>query len=465
MCCAMSAKAWCRTAAPANWYRALPNRGRFPKTGLTYTFNLRADAKWSNGDPVIADHFVFGMQRLADPETAAFYAEFLSAIVEVGAPDDRTLIIILEHPTPYLLSLLTHPAAFPMHPPSIREFGDAFARPGRLVSNGAYKLDAWVPGSIITLKRNEHYWNNDATAIDEVQHHIIVQQTAELARYRAGELDITGSVPPENFAQIKAELGDQLRVAPYLGVYYYGFNLTRPPFNDNPELRQALSMAVDRELLVTKVTGRGEEPAYSWVPPGIVNYDPPQLSYQPLSQQERNRLAQSLYKQAGYSRDNPLRIELRYNTSDTEQRIALAIQSMWRDVLGVELVLVNEEFQVLLQNIRERAVTEVFRGSWIGDYNDAYTFLNLLESDSSTNMTGYANVSVDTLLQRAAEQVDPVQRRLHLEESERIALGDHALIPIYFYVSKHLVSPRIEGWGDNVLDYHYSQHLSFKAAR
>jgi len=432
--------------------------------GLTYTFHLRPGAKWSNGDAVTAAHFVFGVERLIDPDTAAFYAQFVGEITELEAVDERTLIIRLARPTPYLLSLLTHPATFPMHPGSLAEHGDSFARPGSMLSNGAYVLTAWIPGSVITLQRNVHYWDNANTAIDEVRHHVMTHEMAELARYRAGEIDVTGSVPPDSFEQVKRELGDQLHVAPYLNLYYYGYNLAKPPFRDSPELRQALSMAIDRELLVEKVTGRGETPAYSWVPPGINNYEPSVLSYAGLTQDKRNQLARSLYKEAGYSADNPLQLELRYNTSDTHRRIALAIQSMWRDVLGVEVTLINEEFQVLLANIQGREVTQVFRSSWVGDYNDAHTFLSILQSGNAANVPGYQSEKYDSLMQSAAEQVDLDRRRLHLEEAEREMLADHPAIPIYFYVSKHLVSPRVEGWGDNVLDYHYSQHLSLKAA-
>ncbi len=432
--------------------------------GMTYTFHLRPEAKWSNGDAVTAAHFVFGIERLVDPETAAFYAQFVSEITELDAVDDHTLIVHLARPTPYFLSLLTHPATFPMHPGSLAEHGDSFARPGSLLSNGAYVLTEWIPGSVITLRRNVYYWNNANTAIDEVRHHVITQEMTELARYRAGEIDITDSVPPDGFEQVEEELGDQLHIAPYLNLYYYGYNLTKPPFKDSPELRQALSMAIDRELLVEKVARRGETPAYSWVPPGVNNYEPTVFSYAGLTQNERNQIAQSLYKKAGYSEDNPLKLELRYNTSDTHRRIALAIQSMWRDALGVEVTLINEEFQVLLANIQAKELTQVFRSSWVGDYNDAHTFLSILQSGSAANVPGYSSEKYDSLMQSAAEQVDLDRRRLYLEEAEREMLADHPAIPIYFYVSKHLVSPRVEGWGDNVLDYHYSQHLSLKAA-
>ncbi len=443
--------------------------------GLTYTFNIRPEARWSNGDSVTAEHFVFSLRRLVDTATAAFYAQAVAAIVnaeaiiasemapsDLGAvvADDGSLVITLERPTPYLLSLLTHPSTFPVHPGSIAEHGTTFTRPENLLSNGAYRLDAWEPGSVLKLIRNEQYWNNAETSIEAVNYHVLTQEMTELNRYRAGEIDITGSIPPDSFEQVREQYRDQMHIAPYLGVYYYGYNLTKPPFAGNAALRQALSMAIDRETLVEKVTGRGEAPAYSWVPPGVSNYDPRRLSFADMTQDERNAAARRLYRDAGYSEDRPAQIELRYNTSDTQQRIALAVQSMWRDVLGVETTLINEEFQVLLANMREAETTQVFRSSWIGDYNDAHTFLSVLQGGSPSNMPRFANDEYDDLMRRAAEQVDPLARQLYLEEAERVLLGEHAVIPLYFYVSKHLVSPRVRGWGDNVLDYHYSQHLS-----
>ena len=443
--------------------------------GLSYTFKLRDSARWSNGDPVTAEDFVFSLRRLVDPQTAAFYAQAVEAITNaadivagerspeelgVSAVDSTTLVITLEQPTPYMLSLLTHPSTFPVHPASVAQHGDDFTRPENLVSNGAYKLLTWEPASVLRLRRNEQYWNNAATSIDAVDYHVVTQEMAELNRYRAGEIDITGSVAADSFDSVRQQLGDQLHVAPYLGIYFYGFNLTKPPFKDNPELRQALSMAIDRETLVEKVIGRGEFPAYSWVPPGIDNYEPIRFSYADMTQDERNATARRLYREAGFSDENPAQIEIRYNTSDIQQRIALAIQSMWAEALGVETTLVNEEFQVLLANMREANITQVFRSSWIGDYNDAHTFLSIMQSDNPANMPRWSNEQFDQRMRDAAAQTDLHKRRLYLEEAERVLLHEHPAIPLYFYVSKHLVSPRVQGWGDNILDYHYSQHLS-----
>ena len=446
--------------------------------GLEYRFALRPEARWSNGEPVLAEHFVYSFRRLVNPETAAFYANFLGDVVNANAitagdmPPDSLgveaagpleLVVRLEQPVPYFLSLLTHNSTFPVHPASIDEHGASFARAGNLVSNGPYKLDSWDIGALITLSRNEHYWNNDNTAIDVVRHHVLPEPGAELNRYRAGEIHITETVPTESFAQIREERPDELRIAPVINVYYYGLNLTKPPFKDNRPLREALSMAIDRETITEVVTGRGEQPAYSWVPPGVEGYGGMTVGFESMTRDERHATARRLYREAGYSEDNPLQVEIRYNTSDTHRQIALAIQAMWADVLGVETTLINEEFRVLLSNMRAREVTQAFRSSWSGDYNDANAFLSIMESGNQWNLPGYASEEFDSLLARAAAHPDPRQRQLLLEEAERVLLSDHPVIPIYFYVSKHLVSPEVEGWQDNVLDYHYSHHLSLNA--
>ncbi len=459
---------------------AAAERWEISEDGRQYDFWLRPDARWSNGETVTAEHFVFSFRRLVNPATAAFYAQALDAIenaaniiagdkspdsLGVEAVDEFHLRIRLKNATPYFLGLLTHPSAFPVHPPSIEQHGNAFAKAGNLLSNGAYKLDAWELGSVIHLSRNENYWNNAGTAIDKVHHYVTPEPQVELNRYRAGELDITATVPPEAFAAIKDKRPDELRLAPYLGVYYYGLNLTREPFKDNPKLRQALSMAIDREILTEKITGRGEAPAYSWVPPGVDNYEAIRAPHADMNDEERHSAARRLYRESGYDKNNPLEVEIRYNTSETHQRIALAVQSMWREVLGFEATLINEEWQVLLSNMRAKEVTQVFRAAWNGDYNDAHTFLQVMLGGNAANMTGYASEKFDSLMQRAAEQTDLGRRQLYLEEAERVLLADHPVIPLYFYVSKHLVSSRVLGWGDNVLDYHYSQHLSIAESK
>jgi oligopeptide transport system substrate-binding protein len=447
--------------------------------GLEYTFHLRAGLRWSNGDPVTAADYVAGMRRLVNPATASPYAQFIdpvlnaSAIVRgekppeqlgVSAPDDRTVVIRLVNPAPYLVGLVAQPPTFPVHGPSIAANGSQYARPGKLVSNGAFVLDDWVVGSKIVIRRNRAYWNDAATHVERVEFIHVADPGDEFRQYRAGQIDVTYVVPPPQFGWIKANLGAELHVSPQLSVYYYGFNLTQPPFKDNPGLRRALSMVIDREKLTTAVTGVGEAPAYGWVPHGVANYTSQQFDYASMPYEARVREARELYRQAGYSADHPLKVEIRYNSGEVHNRLAVAIAAMWKEALGVETSLYAEEFRALLQSIQSRKDTQVFRSSWVGDFNDAYSFAQLLQSGFGINLTGYSNARYDGLLAAAVQQADPALRRATLEEAERALLADHPVLPLYFYVNKHLVKPYVRGWTDNVMNVQYSKDLRFDPA-
>ncbi len=447
--------------------------------GLVYTFHLRAGLQWSNGDPLKAADYVAGMRRLVTPATASPYAQFIEPVLNataitkgekapeelgVSAPDDRTVVIRLEDPAPYLVGLVAQPPTFPVHGPSLAANGAQYAKPGKLVSNGAYVLEDWVVGSKIVLHRNRHYRDDAHTHIERVEFLHVADPGDEFRQYRAGQVDVTYVVPPPQFQWIRQHLGAELHVSPQLSVYYYGFNLTRPPFQGNADLRRALSMVIDREKLVTAVTGVGEAPAYSWVPPGVANYTPQAFDYAKWPYEERVKQARELYRKAGYSAERPLKVELRYNTGEVHNRLAVAIAAMWKEQLGVETSLYAEEFRALLQSMQAKKDTQVFRSSWVGDFNDAYSFAQLLQSRFGINLTGYANPRYDALLAEAVRQADPVKRRALLEEAERTMLGDTPLLPIYFYVNKHLVKPDVLGWTDNVMNIQYSKDLRFAPA-
>lgn len=440
--------------------------------GTVYTFTLRADSRWSNGDPVTADDWVYSLRRAIDPATLSVYSGILFAIknaapinegllplAELGvrALDNLTLEIRLESPTPYFLGLLTHSMAYAVHPPSVREHGDAFARPGKLVGNGAYVLHDWVVQSHIELRRNELFRDNQATTIDQVYYYPIENADAVFARYRADELDFTTSIPIRQLEFIKASLPDDYVQSPYLGTYYYGLNLTRPPFQDQPGLRQALSMAIDREIITDKLSGAGELPAYGWVP-AVQNYEQQQPEWATWSGAERHAEARRLYKEAGYDADNPLVLEILYNTSQDHKRLAIAISAMWKQVLGVQTRLLNQEWKVYLQT-RTLKNTEVFRSGWIGDYNDANGFAELLYSTNAQNDSGWVNARYDQLLDAAAREIDLQKRARLLEEAERVLLTDMPIIPIYFYISKHLIKPWVGGFVPNVMDHTYTKDL------
>jgi len=441
--------------------------------GLTWTFHLRRDGRWSNGDPVTAFDFEFGLRRSCDPATLNEYASILYPIVNaeavvagklppaalgVRALDEHTLEIRLQGPTPYLPGLLTHATAYPVHRATLEEFGAQFARPGKLVGNGAYRLTEWAVQSHIRLERNAHYWDNAGTIIDEVRYYPTENQDAEVNRFRAGELDITWTVPFRQVKLLREILPQELVIAPYLGVYYFGFNNTRPPFKDNLKLRLALSMAVDREILTQRVAGAGEIAAYGFVPP-VTGYTGQQPEWAGWTQEQRNAEAQRLYREAGYSEANPLVVELLYNTDQNHKRVAGAVAAMWKQTLGVRTRMINQEWKVFIENRKRKLITQVFRSGWIGDYNDAYSFSQLLHSKNGQNDPGYRSAAYDALIDAAAATADPQRRRELLEAAERQLLADMPLIPLYFYVSKRLVKPWVGGFTSNIMDHHRSQDL------
>ncbi len=453
---------------------AAAERWAISSDGLTYTFALREGLRWSDGSPLTAEDFVAGFQRSAAPTTGNTYAQMLSAIagaaavlegeapastLEVRAPDARTVVIQLAAPTPYLLGLLSHPTTFPVHRPSLQQWGRDFARPGRLVSNGAYTLKAWVVQSHVQLLRNPQYWNNAQSVIESVTYHASEDTNAELKRYAADEFDTTYEIPLVQAKALRARYGTELRISPYQGTYYYGFNLSQPPFKDNPKLRQALAMAMDREVIVGKVMNGVALPAYSYVPPGLWNYTPQVPTWAAWPRERKLAEARRLYAEAGYSREKPLKMELRYNTHDDHKRIAVVLAAMWKQWLGVETRLVNEEFKVFLQNRKQRRITQLFRSAWISDYDDATSFLDLLTSTHGRNDSVYRNPEYDALMQQAAATPDIAARRALLEAGERLLMRDLPVMPIYTYVSKHLVKPWVAGWQDNSSDYHYTKDL------
>lgn len=446
--------------------------------GLTYTFTLRADAKWSDGKPLTAEDVAWSHRRLLDPATASKYAFMLWPLkngekftkgeikdgtqVGVEARDARTLVLTLERPTPYIIGLLAHKSTYPVPRHAIEAHGDRWTRPGNAVGNGAFKLTEWTPQSHITLAKNDAYHDAKNVALKEVRYYPTTDLAAELRRYRAGELDITYQMPPDQIDWIKKNLAAEAKIAPYFGTYYYAFNLTTAPFKGNAKLRQALNLAVDRDTLVEKVTRAGEVAAWTWVPPQAANYTGPKLPEQAMSQAERDALARKLFAEAGYGPGKPLEVEVLYNTLDLHRRIAVAIAAMWDEKLGVKTRLVNQEWKVYLDMGAQKQF-QMYRAGWIGDYNDAWSFLELLKSDvGPQNRWGYNNPAYDEIMRRSAATVDLTERARILGEAERMVLANTPMIPIYHYVSKALVKPHVKGWQMNVMDVHPSRYISIQ---
>ncbi len=438
--------------------------------GLVYTFHLRTDARWSNGEAVSAQDFVTSWQRLINPSTGAPYAQALQPVsgaaeilagqrpvgsLGVEAIDPQTFRVHVVRPIAYFLGLLAHWSTYPTY------HGLAPARVGEVVSNGAYVPTAWIVGSEVTAQRNAYYWRQPAPSIEQVRYLHIADANDEYARFRAGGLDTTYTLPLQPLTHLESTPDATVHRAPQWGLYYYGFNLDKAPFKDAQGLRQALAMTVDRERLVASVTGLGEVPAYTWVPPGMAAYEAQRFAWASLSLTDRRARARALYEQAGYSLTHPLKIELRFPSGSTHERIALAIAAMWKEALGVEVILGGEEFKSLLQRIA-RGDTMVFRASWIADYNDPWTFAEVMSSGFGINLPKYHSAAYDTFLKTAAGTVSPLERIAALQAAEKQLLADAPIIPLYYYVNKHLVSNHVRGWYDNGMNVTYTRDLEWQ---
>lgn len=445
--------------------------------GLVYRFTLRDGLRWSNGDPLGAEDFVYSLRRVVDPAVGSSYAYLLAPIrnaeaiaagriadparLGVRAVGPRTLEITLAAPTPYFLTLLAHSKFLPVHRASVERWGRGFTRPGHLVSNGAFVLTEWVPQARIVLVRNPYYRDAGHVGPQRVVYLPIEDGGTELRMYRAGQIDITADVPAALLDIVRRDFPGALQAAPALSATYLGLNLTRPPFRDAPGLRLALALAIDREAICTRILKAAAVPAYGWVPPGLPGYVRQSVPWAGWSMARRLALARELYAAAGYGPGHPLRAELRFNTNDTNKRLAIAVAAMWRAGLGVETDLLNEEFKVFLENRKARAVTQVYRAGWIADYADPGTFTDLLRSDAGLNDTGYSSAEYDRLTAAAAAEASPARRLGLLEAAERRLLADLPLIPLYDGQWLHLVKPNIRGYAPNALGYAYSKDVSF----
>ncbi|TDL79649.1 peptide ABC transporter substrate-binding protein [Palleronia sediminis] len=444
----------------------------------TYTFTLREDAVWSDGEPVTAGDFVYAWRRAADPATASPYQWFVElmslenagAIVAgemapdqlgVSAPDDRTLEVRLSEPLPYFPQMTTHSTTFPTPQRVIEEHGSEWTRPENIVSNGAYVLTEYSPGERIVRERNEAYWNNAETIIDRVVALVINDENVALTRYLAGELDRT-EVPAGQFPRLSQERPDEAISFPRLCNYYYTFNLSEsgPEAFKDPRVRKALSLAVDRDIIVNNVKAGGEPPAYTFTPEAVAGFTPPETEMAGMTQAERDEMAKELLAEAGYGPDNPLSFDMIYNTDEAHEKIAVVLSQMWKQKLGVQATLANMEWKVFLDT-RGQQDFEMARGAWCGDYNEASTFLDLLDSASGYNDGKYNNPEYDALIEQAktAEDTTPLYT-----QAEQIIAEDMPVIPIYHYAGVYMLDSDVGGWPvDNVEQNWYSRELYKKA--
>jgi oligopeptide transport system substrate-binding protein len=442
--------------------------------GTVYTFKLRAGATWSNGDPVTAEDFVYAFGRLQNPETGAEYASMLYVIKnaaeinagkampeEIGARavDSRTLEVTLKAPTPYFLEILTHQAAYPVHRPSVEKSGAAWSKPGTMVSNGAFTLAEWVPDDHVSIVKNPTFHAAVEVRLDRVNYHPTKDSLTAMKRFEAGEIDSNDDLPTEQLAELRAKFGDQVRIGPYLGLYYYAVKLDKAPWSD-PNIRRAISMAIDRDFLAEKVWGGTMIPAYSMVPPGIAGYTPSEAHYGALDQLAREDEAARLLAEAGYGPDNPLKLELRIYNSDNNQNNAVAIQEGLNQ-LGVKASILNTDVGTHYGVMENRGDFDLGLGGWIADYKDPETFLGLGRKASGNNFSHYESPEFERLMDEAAAAgAEPEKRMRLLAEAEKVLIDDLAFIPMLYFSYHNVVSSRVSGWEDNVLDVHPSRFIT-----
>ncbi|MGQ0485571.1 MAG: peptide ABC transporter substrate-binding protein [Hyphomicrobiales bacterium] len=442
--------------------------------GKTYTFELRADGKWSDGSPVTAHDFVFAWRRLVDPATAAEYAYMLAPVVgaeditggkkkpeELGvkAVDDMTFEVQLNAVTPYFLEMLTHQATYAVSKANVEAKGAEFTKPGNFVSNGAYTLAEFVPNDHIKLVKNANFFDAANVKIDTVNYIPTEDRSTAVKRFEAGELHLNDDMPTEQLADLKAKFGDQVKIGPYLGTYYYAFKIPKGPW-DNVKLRHAISMAIDRDYLAEKVWQNTMIPSYSFVPPGITGYETRTTEYSEMSQIDREDAARKVLEELGYGPGKPLKMEIRYNTSENHKNTAVAIQEQLKP-LGVEVTLLNTDTKTHYGHLEQHGDFDIARAGWIADYKDPENFLALCKTGAGNNYSEYSNKEYDDLLAAAAAEADAGKRMKGLSDAEAIGVArDLCVVPLLYYSFHQIVSSKIKGWEANVMDVHPTRFMS-----
>jgi len=433
----------------------------------TYTFKIRTDAKWSNGAPLTAEDFVFSWQRMLSPALAAEYSYMLHCIknakafnageikdfAEVGvkALDAHTLEVTLESPTPYFLSMQMHQSFYPVHRATLEKFGppekrgSGWTHAGNHVGNGPFKLAEWRPSEFIRVVRSEQYWDKENVKLDGIEFYPIDNDQTEERSFRTGELNITETVPLHRIPVYQKENPELLHLDPYLGVYYYRFNVKKKPFDD-VRVRKAFSMALDRDQLCKFVMKAGEKPAFTYVPPGMEYTPAAPLEYNPEK-------AKALLAEAGYPGGAGLPpVDILFNTSEAHKTIAEALQRMWKETLGADVRLMNQDWKVYLDTMNNLGYN-MARSGWIADVADPINFLECYLSGGGNNRTGWSNAEYDAIIAAAYAETDEAKRQETMRKAEALLLDELPILPIYMYTRKYLKSPEVENMPPNLLGY------------
>ena len=447
-------------------------------TGTVYTFLLRPKAKWSDGDPTVATEFVQGLRRAVDPQTASGSSAVLAVIkgasdiiagrkkvtdLGVTAIGESSVRIELEHPAPFVLEILSQPIAAPAHIHANAQIPTPGSAEKTKVSNGAYTLASRISGSLIELARNPNYWNASNVLIERVRYINAESEATEMREYVAGQVDMTSTIPAPDLDRITKDHGAEIQTAPILGTLYLALDVSEPPLRDNRDLRQALSMAVDRDLISEHVT-LGVTPAYTFVAKGITGYNPPAYAWSEWPRDRQLAYARALFTHSGYSERKPLHLTLYFNSGESIQRIMIAIAASWKNNLGVVANLVSDEFRVFLTGRKDHRRWDVARLGWYADYNDPASFLEVFSKTNSQNDPGYMSSEFNNLIDAARIEPNPDRRILLLQRSEEVLLNDYPIIPVYFYTARRLVKPYLGGAEITPLNHTYSKHLFWKDA-
>jgi oligopeptide transport system substrate-binding protein len=438
--------------------------------GLVYTFYLNENARWSNGDPITAQDFVWSWRRALLPALGNQYAYSLYSLknaedfhrerisnfdqVGVTAVDERTLRIELENPVPYFLELLDHHSFYPVHPATVEQFGrpdqrgTRWTRPENFVGNGPFTLKSWEPNRVLVVEKNRYYWDADQVRLNEIHFYPVEQPATEERMFRAGQLHIINLLAEERVPRYLEQENPALRSTANYATYYYEFNTRVKPLDD-PRVRRALSLAIDREKITDQMLRGGQRPAEHFTPPGAGFEARARISHDPEK-------ARQLLAEAGFPNGEGFpTLNILYNTLDAHERIAVVIQQMWRQTLNINVTLRNQDWRVYLASKRS-ADYQIARSGWVGDYYDPNTFLDMFLTEGGNNDTGWSNPRYDELIALAAA-TDSKQRMEYFQEAEAILLEEAPFAPIYFYQYNYLVSPSVRGWHSNVM-----KHVNYK---
>lgn len=437
--------------------------------GLTYTFHLRAGLQWSDGTPLTARDFVASWRRALSPSLAAEYSYLLYPLknaeaissgrekdpAQLGAEalDDRTIRLHLERPTPYLPALTALPVWMPVPLHAIATHGapdqrsTVWAQPARLITNGAFTLSEWTANARLVAAKNPRYWDAATVRLDRIEFRITESPEVDERNFRAGQVHITSAVPATKIETYRRDNPAALRIDPFLQAIFLRFNTTRPPFND-PRVRRAFSLAIDREAITEKALRGGETAAYSFTPANLAGYTA--TANVPTDRHEARRLL----AEAGYPNGQNLpEIPLQVRNDSVQPRMAEVLQAQWRAELGANITISQLEQKTWVQN-QQRLDYTLSSGGWIGDFVDPVTFLSLFLSTSGNNWTGWNNSEYDAILARAETQTKTESRYASFQQAETLLLGEAPVAPVFFGVRSYLIHPAVRGWEPSLLGQH-----------